>query len=50
MQYLNELQGRRCGRLIVENIEEGDQDEDFINIFEGIFIEIVNCLSVKNFG
>jgi len=29
MQYMNDLKGRRLGRLKVEFIEDGDEDEDF---------------------
>ena len=29
MQYMNDLKGRRLGRMKVEFIEDGDEDEDF---------------------
>ena len=30
-----DLKGRRCGRLKVEYIDEGDMDEDFLVSFDG---------------
>ena len=29
MQYMNDLKGRRLGRMKVEFIEDGDEDHDF---------------------
>jgi len=42
MQYVNDLKGRRNGRLKVEYIEEGDQDEEFVvNFKDGEDVEDV---------
>ena len=34
MQYMNDLKGRRLGRMKVEFIEDGDEDEDFNTKFD----------------